>query len=61
MKTYQLNNHEYFLDKNQRLWVLYPVDENKNRIEWDLNDNPIECQYFNNKKELKEFLNKQVK
>ena len=58
MKTYQLNNHEYFWDKNQRLWVLYPVDENKNRIEWDENDNPIECQYFNNKKELKEFLNK---
>lgn len=52
---------EYFWDKNQRLWVLYPVDENKNRIEWDSNDDPIECQYFNNKTELKEFLNKKVK
>jgi hypothetical protein len=49
---------EYFWDRNQRLWILYPIDENKNRIEWDSNDNPIECQYFNNKKELKQFLNK---
>lgn len=49
---------EYFWDKNQRLWVAYPIDENKNRVEWDKNDNPIECQYFNNKKELKEFLKK---
>lgn len=52
---------EYFWDKNQKLWVLYTIDENKNRIEWYENDNPIECQYFNNKKELNKFLNKQVK
>ncbi len=52
------HTYEYFWDRNQRHWVLYPIDENKYRIEWDENDNPIESQYFNNKKELKEFLDK---
>jgi hypothetical protein len=36
--------------------VLYPIDSDGNRIEWDANDNPIESQYFQNKTELKAYL-----
>ena len=52
MKTYRKNGYEYFWDKNYKHWVLYPIDKNGNRIEWDENENPIESEYFNNKKEL---------
>jgi hypothetical protein len=52
MKQYFKNGYAYFYDTNIRLWTLYPVDANKNRIEWDGNDNPIEAEYFTNKKEL---------
>ena len=58
MKAYQFNGFEYFYDNIQRLWVLYPIDSEGLRIEWDANENPIEAQYFNNKKELTNFLNK---
>lgn len=57
MKTYTTNGFEYFFDKNQKQWVLYPIDDLGNRIEWDKNDDPIEAQYFNNKTELNIFLN----
>lgn len=57
MKTYIKNGFEYFYDKSQKQWVLYPIDNLGNRIEWDENDNPIESQYFNNKTELNTFLN----
>ena len=57
MKTYIKTGFEYFYDRNQKHWVLYPIDNLGNRIEWDKNDNPIEAQYFNNKIELNEFLN----
>lgn len=56
MKAYTKNGFEYFYDKNQKLWVVYQVDDLGNRIEWDENDNPIESQYFNNKKELNKLL-----
>jgi hypothetical protein len=58
MKTYTKNGFEYFYDTNCRQWVLYPIDNAGNRIEWDANDNPIEAQYFNNKLELNNYLNK---
>jgi len=58
MKTYITNGNEYFYDKYQKQWVLYPIDNLGNRIEWDVNDNPIEAMYFNNRKELRMFLNK---
>ena len=35
MKTYITNGYEYFYDKSQKQWVLYPVDNLGNRIEWD--------------------------
>ena len=57
MKIYIKNGFEYFYDNNQKQWVLYPIDNLGNRIEWDKNDNPIEAQYFNNKTELDTFLN----
>ncbi len=57
MKAYTKNGFEYFFDRNQRQWVLYPVDDLGNRIEWDENDNPIEAKYFNNKTELNNHLN----
>jgi hypothetical protein len=56
MKTFQEKGFEFFWDKNQKLWVLYPIDKDMNRIEWDINDNPIECLYFNNRNELNVFL-----
>ena len=56
MKTYSNNGYEYFYDVNQKLWVLYPINEVWERIEWDENDNPIEAKYFNNRKELTKFL-----
>jgi hypothetical protein len=57
MKAYIKNGFQYFYDKNQKQWVIYPIDNLGNRIEWDKNDNPIEAQYFNNKTELNVFLN----
>jgi hypothetical protein len=56
MKTYCKNKYEYFYDKTQKQWVLYPIDFLGNRIEWDENDNPIESKYFNNIKELNKWL-----
>lgn len=58
MRTYIENGYEFFYDTNQKQWVLYPIDNLGNRIEWDINDNPIESQYFNNIKELNIFLQK---
>lgn len=52
MKSYKLNGFEYFYDRVEKHWVLYPIDKEDNRIEWDENDKPIEAEYFNNKKEL---------
>ena len=57
MKTYIKNGFEFFYDKSQKQWVLYPIDNLGNRIEWDKNDNPIEAKYFNNKTELNNWLN----
>ena len=57
MKAYIKNGFQYFYDRNQKQWVLYPIDNLGNRIEGDKNDNPIEAQYFNNKTELNIFLN----
>lgn len=56
MKDYIKNGFQYFYDKSQKHWVLYPVDNLGNRIEWDKNDNPIEVKYFNNKTELNKWL-----
>ena len=61
MKIYIKNNYEFFFDKYQKHWVLYPIDNNKKRIEWDKYDNPIESKYFNNKIELNNFLNNEKK
>ena len=52
MKIYIIKGYSYFYDKFEKHWVLYPIDEFNNRIEWDENENPIESQYFNNKTEL---------
>lgn len=57
MKSYITKGFEYFYDKFNRQWVCYPVDNLGNRIEWDANDNPIEAQYFNNKKEVLIYIN----
>jgi len=57
VKTHRKNGFEYFYDTNCKHWVLYPIDKNGNRIEWDKQDNPIESQYFINKKQLTTFLN----
>lgn len=57
MKTYITNTYQYFYDKYLKQWILYPVDDLGDRIEWDKNDNPIEAQYFNNKIELNNYLN----
>lgn len=56
MKTHNKNGFEYFYDKYQKQWVIYPIDKSGNRIEWDENDNPIEAQYFNNKTEIDNWL-----
>lgn len=56
MKLYIKNGFEYFYDKRQKQWVVYPIDNLGNRIEWDNNDNPIEVKYFNNKSEIDTFL-----
>jgi hypothetical protein len=60
MKAYTKNGYEYFYDVHQKLWVLYPVDESGDRVEWDENDEPIEAQYFNNKTELNNFLKTKI-
>ena len=48
--------YDYFYNKSLRLWIAFQVDENNDRIEWDSEDNPIECLYFVNKTELLIFL-----
>jgi hypothetical protein len=58
VETYIKNGFEFFYDRSQKLWVLYPIDELGNRIEWDENSNPIEAQYFNNRKELDNYFKK---
>jgi len=60
MKAYAKNGYEYFYDVYQKLWVLYPVNESGDRIEWDDNDKPIEAEYFNNKTELNNFLKTKI-
>jgi hypothetical protein len=57
MKTYTKKGFEFFYDTCQKQWVVYPIDNLGNRIEWDVNDNPIEAEYFNNKQELNNWLN----
>ena len=57
MKTYQKQGYEYFYDRHQRHWVVYPIDADGNRVEWDINDNPIEAMYFLNKGDLDYFFN----
>ncbi len=52
MKCYQKNGFEFFYDRNQKHWVLYPVDSDGLRIEWDKHDNPLEAEYFTKKEEL---------
>lgn len=52
MKLHQKNGFEYFYDHNEQHWVLYPIDTDGNRIEWDSNDNPIEAEYIVKKTEL---------
>lgn len=61
MKAYQSNGFEYFFDKNIRQWILYPIDDNGNRIEHDIFDEPIESKYFNNKTEITNFLSLCIK
>jgi len=56
MKTYFLNGFEFFYDIYNKHWIIYPVDNLGNRIEWDKNDNPIEAIYFNNKTDLNNWL-----
>jgi len=55
MKSYQKNGYEYFYDRYQRHWVVYPIDADGNRVEWDIDDNPIEASYFLNKRDLDYF------
>jgi len=57
MKLYQKNGYEYFYDTYQRHWVVYPIDSNGNRIEWDINENPIEAIYYRTRKDLNYFFN----
>jgi len=47
MKTYTKNGFEYFYDTNCRQWVLYPIDNLGNRIEWDANNKPELNNYLN--------------
>ena len=56
MKSYTKNGYEFFYDRYQKLWIVYPIDNIGNRIEWDVNDNPIEAKYFINRKELNNYL-----
>ena len=56
MKSYTKNGYKFFYDRYQKLWIVYPIDNIGNRIEWDVNDNPIEAKYFINRKELNNYL-----
>jgi len=56
MKVYIKNGYQCFYDRYQKLWIVYPVDSVGNRIEWDIDNNPIEVKYFNNKTEMDIFL-----
>jgi hypothetical protein len=57
MKTHQNQGYEYFYDRYQKHWVVYPIDAKGNRIEWDIDDNPIEAMYFINRSDLNYFFN----
>ena len=46
------NGFQYFYDRHERHWVLYPIDADGNRVEHDANDNPIESEYYVKKLEL---------
>ena len=48
--------YEYWYDRYTKQWVMYPIDSEGNRIEWDSNDEPIESMYFINIREVKTFL-----
>lgn len=61
MKLYIKNGFGYFWDAFRREWVLYPVNEEGERIEWDADGDPIEAEYFFNKTELLKFLENQKK
>lgn len=61
MQAYTENEYEFFYDRYQKLWVLYPINETGERVEWDENDEPIEAQYFNNKTEINNFLKTKIK
>ena len=58
MKIYIKNGFGYFWDAFRREWVLYPVNENGERVEWDENGEPIEAEYFPNKTDLNIFFKK---
>jgi hypothetical protein len=57
MKLHTKNGFAYFYDRTIKLWTLYPIDSEGNRIEWDANDNPIECEYFVTLAEVKSRIN----
>ena len=61
MKLFTEGNFSFFWDRNYRHWVLYPINSDGTRKEWDVNDNPIESEYFTNKIDLKKHLNNKNK
>ena len=52
MKTYQDNGYQYFFDKSIKSWILYPVNENGNRIESNDDHDFLESEYFTNKNHM---------
>ena len=52
MKSYIKSGFEYFYDRFMKHWVCYPIDNDGKRIEWDVNDNPIESVTFYTKNEI---------
>lgn len=58
MNTYQRSGFEYFFDTNIRFWTLYPINPDGTRKEWGSNGEPIECEYFHNKKQMEKFFEK---
>lgn len=57
MKTYQKNGFEYFWDTNIRMWTVYPIDNEGNRIEWDADGDPIEASYFRSRQGRDHYIN----
>lgn len=57
MPIYTEGGYSYFYDYHIGLWTVYPVDEQGDRIEHDIKGDPIECTYFNNRRELEIFMN----